>query len=116
MPELLKLGVPAETELIANTAYSYRIKPGAVVLPGTEPCGVSMEAWSATEGGAPYLYDFSFGYGDVDFYNIAETHAAGEQFMIKVVKDELGGLASPDSGKWGGSKVRQMMKRPIPAK
>jgi len=115
MPELLKLGLPADTPLKSTRAYSYRVRPGAVVLPGIAPSGVSMEAWSRTEGGAPFLYDFSFGYSDLDFYAVASTHAAGEQFMIKVLKDELGALASPDSGKWGGSKVRQMMNRPVPA-
>jgi len=116
MPELLKLGLPADTVLLGNKAFSYRIKPGEVVLPGTEPCGVSMEAWSTTEGGAPYLYDFSFGYGDLDFYAIAETHSAGEQFMIKVVQGELSALGGPDGEKWGGSKVRKLMNRPVPAK
>lgn len=116
MPELLKLGLPADTALLGIKAFSYRIRPGEVVLPGTEPCGVSMEAWSATEGGAPYLYDFSFGYGDLDFYAIAETHTAGEQFMIQVVQGELRGMGGPDGEKWGGSKVRKLMNRPVPAK
>lgn len=114
MPELLKLGLPADTQLPSTKAFSYRIRPGAVVLPGTEPCGISMEAWSRSEGGAPFLYDFSFGYSDLDFYAVAATHAAGEQFMEKVLKQELSSLTSADSGKWGGSKVRQMMNRPIP--
>ena len=91
------------------------MRPGAVVLAGTAPCGVSMEAWSRTEGGKPFLYDFSFGYGDLDFYASAETHASGEAFMEKVVKGELAGLVASDSGKWGGSKVRQLMNRPIAA-
>jgi hypothetical protein len=116
MPELLKLGLPAETALPGTKAFSYRIRPGQVVLPGTEPCGVSMEAWSTTEGGAPHLYDFSFGYGDLDFYAIAETHGAGEQFMTKVVQGELWGLAGTGSEKWVGSKVRQLMNRPVLAK
>lgn len=115
MPELLKLGVAPDAALVSSKAYSYRVRPGAVVLPGTEPCGVSMEAWAATQGGAPYLYDFSFGYGDLDFYGIANIHAAGEQFMIKVIKEDLSGLIAADSGKWGGSKVRQLFKRAIPA-
>jgi hypothetical protein len=115
MPELTKLGLAADTALVSTKAYSYRIRPGAVVLPGTAPCGISMEAWSRTEGGAPFLYDFSFGYSDLDFYAVAETHAAGEQFMQKVLKEELSSLTSPDSGKWGGSKVRQMMNRPVAA-
>lgn len=116
MPELLNLGLPADTVLTGKKAYSYRIKPGAIVLPGIEPSGVSMEAWSATEGGTPYLYDFSFGYGDVDFYAVGPTHAAGEQFMIKVIQGEMSALGGPESDKWGGSKVRKLMNRPVTAK
>ena len=115
MPELLKLGLPGTTKLVGTKAWSYRVRPGAVVLPGTEPCDVSMEGWAAKEGGAPYLYDFSYGYGDLDFYAIAETHAAGEQFLLKVVMGELSGLGMADGAKWGGSKVRKLMNRPIPA-
>lgn len=114
MPELLNVGLPADTALKSTRAYSYRVHPGAVVLPGIAPAVISMEAWSRTEGGAAFLYDFSFGYGDLDYYTAGAIHAAGERFMIKVMKDELGTLASPDSGKWGGSKVRQLMNRPIP--
>lgn len=116
MPELLKLGLSATTKLVGTKAWSTRVRPGAVVLTGTEPCGVSMEGWAAKEGGAPYLYDFSYGYGDLDFYNIAEVHAAGEQFLLKVVMGELSSLAMPDGGKWGGSKVRKLMNRPVTAK
>lgn len=115
MPELLNLGLPADTALVSTKAYSYRIRPGHVLLPGTEPCGISMEAWSRTEGGKPFLMDFSFGYGDLDFYAVGDVHKAGEEFMAKVIKQELGALMAPDSGNWGGSKVRQMMNRPVPA-
>lgn len=64
MPELLKLGLPAGTKLVGTKAYTYRVKPGAILLPGTEPCGISMEAWAHKDGGKPFLMDFSFGYGD----------------------------------------------------
>jgi len=115
MPELLKLGLPPSTKLTGTKAWSYRVRPGAVVLPGTEPCGVSMEGWAAKEGGAPYLYDFSFGYGDLDFYKIDETHAVGERFLVKVLQGEMAGVAMPDGEKFGGSKVRKLMNRPISA-
>ena len=72
VPELLTLGIPADAKLVDHKAYTYRVKPGAIVLPGTEPCGVSMEAFAEKEGGAPYLYDFSYGYSDLYFYDIAE--------------------------------------------
>jgi len=116
MPELLKLGLPGTTKLTGTKAWSYRVRPGAVVLPGTEPCGVSMEGWAATEGGAPTLYDFSFGYGDLDFYAVAETHAVGERFLVKVLQGEMAKVAMPDGEKFGGSKVRKLMNRPLPAK
>jgi hypothetical protein len=113
MPELLKLGLAAETKLVSTKAFSYRIRPGYVVLPGTEPCGVSMEAWSTKNGEAPYLFDFSFGYDDVEFYGNEKIHAAGEAFLLKVLGDELKEWAMPDGEKWGGSKVRKLMNRPI---
>ena len=113
MPELLKLGLPAATKLVSTKAFSYRIRPGYVVLPGTEPCGVSMEAWCAKEGDKPYLFDFSFGYDDVEFYGNDKIHAAGEAFMEKVINGELKDLAAPNGEKWGGSKVRSLMNRPI---
>lgn len=114
MPELLALGLPPQTKLVSTKAWSYRVRPGYVVLPGTEPCGVSMEAWAAKEGGKPYLYDFSYGYEDVDFYGSDAIHAAGEAFLQKVLCGELKDLGMPDGEKWGGSKVRKVMNRPIP--
>ena len=113
MPELLALGLPAHTKLVNNIAYSYRVKPGAVILPGVGACGVSMEAWSKTKGGAPYLYDFSYGYGGVDFYAVGEAHEAGERFMEAVFGDQLYGWNPANGEKWGGSKVRYLMNRPM---
>jgi hypothetical protein len=113
MPELLKLGLPAATKLVGKKAYTYRVKPGAVVLPGTEPCGISMEAWAHKDGGKPFLIDFSYGYGDLDFYESKEVHVAGEAFMLKVINGELKDLLMPNSGTFGGSKVRVLMNRPI---
>lgn len=114
MPELLRLGLPAATKLAGTKAWSYQVHPGAVVLPGVKPCGVSMEGWAAKEGGAPYVYDLSYRCGDLDFYAAAESHAAGERVLLEVVMDDLSGLAVSDSGMWGGSKVRRLMNRPVP--
>ncbi len=113
MPELLKLGLPAGTKLVGTKAYTYRVKPGAILLPGTEPCGISMEAWAHKDGGKPFLMDFSFGYGDLDFYESREVHGAGEAFMLKVINGELKNFLMPSSGSFGGSKVRVLMNRPI---
>jgi hypothetical protein len=113
MPALLKLGLPGDTKLVSNKAYSYRVRPGFVVLPGTEPCGVSMEGWAMKEDGPIFLYDFSYGYEGFTLYENPETHLQGELFMQKVLQTELADLALADGGKWGGSKVRVFMKRPI---
>ena len=113
MPELLKLGLPGTTPLVSSKAYSYRVRPGYVVLPGTEPCGVSMEGWATKEDGPIFLYDFSFGYDGFTAYENPQTHLQGELFLEKVLHGGLAGLALADDGKWGGSKVRVFMKRPI---
>jgi hypothetical protein len=113
LPELLKLGLAADTKLISNKAYSYRVRPGYVVLPGTEPCGISMEGWALKEDGPIFLYDFSYGYEGFTLYEKPETHIQGESFMSKVLNGDLAGLALTDDGKWGGSKVRVFLKRPI---
>jgi hypothetical protein len=113
MPELQKLGLPATTPLVSSKAYSYRVRPGYVVLPGTEPCGVSMEGWALKEDGPIFLYDFSFGYEGFTAYENPQTHLQGELFLEKVLHGGLAGLALADDGKWGGSKVRVFMKRPI---
>jgi len=113
MPELLKLGLPETTQLVGKKAYTYRVKPGSVVLPGTEPCGISMEAWAHKQGGKPFLVDFSFGYGDLDFYDAKEIHVAGEAYMQKVILGEMKDLLMPNCGAFGGSKVRVLMNRPI---
>lgn len=115
VPELLSAGVPADAKLVGKKSFTYRVKPGAVVLPGTDPCGVSMEAFAEKEGGAPFLWDFSYAYSDVYFYDIAQVHAAGEQFLLKVLHGDLKELAIPEAEKWGGSKVRKIWNRPIVA-
>jgi hypothetical protein len=115
VPELLALGVPADAKLVGKKSFTYRVKPGAVVLPGTDPCGVSMEAFAEKEGGTPFLWDFSYGYGDLYFYDIAQVHAAGEQFLLKVLHGDLKELAIPEAEKWGGSKVRKIWNRPLVA-
>jgi len=74
-----------------------------------------MEAFAEKAGGAPYLYDFSYGYGDLYFYDIAQVHEAGEKFLTKVLHGELAAIAMPESEKWGGSKVRKLMNRPLTA-
>ena len=114
VPELLSLGLSADTILIASKVFSDRIRPGTLTLPRTGAATISLQAWRAAPGGTPFLYEVSFGYGDVDFYNVADTHATAERFMTDVMRDELGKLGGPATWKWGGSKVRQLMNRPLP--
>ena len=116
VPELLGLGLSADTILGGTKAFSERIKPGKLSLPGVAASGISIEAWSAAAGGAPYLFELSFGYGGIDFYAAGETHAAAERFMTDVIGEELGALAGPESGRWAGSKVRKLMNRPVSRK
>lgn len=113
MPELLALGRPADTPLVETKVYTYKVKPGDLVLPEVGPCAIEMEAWSSADGAAPYLFDISYGYDGVGLYTAQKAHAAGEQFMLEVMQGELGGLVGADGDKWGGSKVRKVMKRPI---
>ena len=82
-------------------------------LPGLDrPLSVSMEAWSRTEGGAPFVYDFSFGY-DGDFSRQIEAHKAGEKLM-QALNARLGEkLAMKDVHRWLGSKVRVLLDQPL---
>ncbi len=113
VPELATLGLPAGTRLVGTRAYSVRVKPGAVELAGTDDCGFSFEGWSTKPGEAPYLYDISMGYGDIDFYDSAALHEASERFFQQVIAGELADLAMAQPEKWGGSKVRKLMNRPL---
>ncbi len=113
MPELLKLGLPPGTRLITTRAYAVKVKPGQLVLPGAGAFPVSMEAWSRTEGGEIVLLDLSYR-SEGGYYQNATAHRAAERFMVEVLYRELKDLAGPDAGKWGGSKVRVLLNRPLP--
>jgi phosphohistidine phosphatase SixA len=115
VPELLRLGLPPETKLVGRRLYAVRARPGAVGLPGVEPCRVSMEAWSAAPGGEVTLLDVSYGYSDVDFRAASATHAAGERFFMRVFQQGLSSLAAAGDERWVGSKVRKLMNRPVDA-
>lgn len=113
VPELLELGLPDDTKLVAHAAYDMRCRPGHIELPGlADSVEISMEGWSRTEGGKPFVYDFSFGYNG-DFTKQVEAHKSGEQLM-KTLQTKLGGnLAMEDVHKWIGSKVRVFLNQPI---
>lgn len=113
VPELLKLGLPADTKLYAFPAFGVRCRPGYIKLDGLEqPLAVSMEAWSRTEGGAPFVYDYSFGY-DGDFSQQAEAHKAGEGFMLALYKKLGDSLGVQNAWRWNGSKVRMLLNQPL---
>jgi hypothetical protein len=112
MPELLKLGLPPSTQLVATKVYALSTKPGELAFPGTEPAPVALEAWSRTAGGEIFLFDFSFRFKG-DYYTSPVSSKAAEQFMTKVLYGDLKATTLPSSGRWGGSKVRALMNRPV---
>ena len=106
VPELLKLGLPADTKLVAYPAFGVRCRPGFVQLPGLDrPVAFSMESWSRTPDGPPVVYDFSFAY-EGDYAKMAEVHKAAEKFTLALYKDLNDRLGFKDTWRWGGSKVR----------
>jgi len=115
MPELLGLGLPADTAMAGVKVYSWSVKPGAIALPGIKASGVTLEAWSKAENGVPEIYDFSFGY-KAGASHAAATRAAAEQFMVKVLQAGLAEGRGPEDDPWGGSKVRRLMNRPVTAR
>ena len=116
VPELLGLGLPADTALAGVKVFSWSVKPGAIALPGIKPSGVTMEAWSKAENGVPEIFDLSFGYKTGDSHAAAQTRAAAEQFMVKVLQAGLSEWRGPADDPWGGSKVRRLMDRPVAAR
>ncbi len=112
MPELLKLGLPASTRLVSTKVYALQVKAGSLTAPGVDPLPVSMEGWSRTEGGPIFLFDLSYRLAG-SYYQGAASHEAAERFMTQVLGGELKDLNLPTSGRWGGSKVRALLNRPL---
>lgn len=111
-PFLLKLGLPANTKLVAYPAFGTRCRPGFIALPGLDkPVAVSMEAWARTDGGAPFVYDYSYGY-DGDFDKMTATHAAGEDLLTALYKELNPSMGFENPARWGGSKVRVLLGQP----
>lgn len=113
MPELASLGLALDTPLRATRVYAVRAKPGTVTLPGAGRRTVTMEGWSTGPDDLPFLYDVSLGYGPLGFYTSPELHEAGERWLLEALNGELKALALPGADRWGGSKVRRLMNRPI---
>jgi hypothetical protein len=113
MPELLKLGLPATTQLVSTKVNSFHAKPGQLVVPGTESFPIALEGWSRKDGGPVFLYELSFRYDGLDYYSSPAANTTGEAFLIKALHGGLKDLALPQSGRWGGSKVRLLMNRPL---
>ena len=111
-PFLLKLGLPATTRLVPHPAFGTRCRPGFISLPGLEkPVAVSMEAWARTEGGAPFVYDYSYGY-DGDFDKMTATHVAAEDFLQALYRELGPSIGFSNAADWGGSKVRVLLQQP----
>lgn len=112
VPHLGTLGLNPETQLSGTGAYSIRMKPGVVILPGMPfPAGISMEAWLPVESGeAAFVYDFSFGYPTGDYYDMSETHTAAEHFIQKMYQKLDKNIGLPGNDRWRGSKAAYLRK------
>ena len=109
-PALLKLGLPADTKLVAQRAYGYKVKPGKLHLDG-DKVKLEIEAWASGKDGPVYVAEVSFAIDTPDFYAMAKTHASAERFLLALGKDAAD-LAFPDAPKWLGSKVRVLLNLP----
>ncbi len=107
IPHLETLGLDPKSRMEGVGAYSIRMKPGFVHLPGMPfPAGISMEAWLPVESGEnAMVYDFSYGYPTGDYYDMEETHTFAEKMMQKLYKTLDKEIGLPDNPKWRGSKV-----------
>jgi hypothetical protein len=112
MPELLKLGLPPTTQLVSTKVYAFSTKAGELAFPGTGAAPVALEAWSRTPGGEIFLFDLAYRFKG-DYYANSASEKAAEQFMTGVLYGDLKTLTLPGSGRWGGSKVRALMNRPV---
>lgn len=112
VPELAKLGLPADTKLIAYSAYGVRCRPGFVQFPGLEkPVAVSMESWARGPHTAPFVYDYSFGYDGL-YDKMAEAHKIAEKFTLALYAElntKLG--LGAEAIKWNGSKARLLLNQ-----
>ncbi|MBR5878074.1 MAG: hypothetical protein IKY91_00890, partial [Akkermansia sp.] len=114
IPELKTLGLKPDTKLIAYTAFGMRCRPGLIEISGLEhPAVITMEAWARTEGGNPFVYDFSFGYHG-DFTSMQATHEAVEKAMQALYDGLNGKLGLPNAERYVGSKVRVLLNQPLP--
>ncbi|MBL7671707.1 MAG: hypothetical protein JNM39_14570 [Bdellovibrionaceae bacterium] len=115
VPELLEINkkIDTKTSLKSSKAYAARIVPGSIKFPDLGESPVYIEAWSKSQGEKPFVIDFSFGYETPEYYHSEDIQTAGEEFMLTVVRNGLEALIDKDSAKFGGSKVRLMMNRPI---
>ncbi|MGS0680652.1 hypothetical protein ACVBIL_05780 [Shewanella sp. 125m-7] len=112
VPQLETLGLDPSIPLEGVGAYSVRMKPGFMILPGLPfPAGISMEAWLPIEGGEhAFVYDFSFGYPTGDYYDMAETHITAEKFMQKMYAQMDSEIGLPKNSVWRGSKTTYLRK------
>ncbi len=113
LPELGSLGVPAQTALSAHEVYVSRVQPGEVLIPGLrEPRDITIEAWSHTPGGEPFVTDISFDYDAGDVLN-ANAHTAAQQALLKLNEHFSSAHPLPEAKKFLGSKVRVLLKKPV---
>ena len=114
VPELKASGLKPDCKLIAYTAFGTRCRPGVIEIPGLErPAEISMEAWARTEGGKPFVYDFSFGYGGA-FTAMQATHEVVEKAMQALCSELNAKLGLPNAERYVGSKVRVFLNQALP--
>ncbi|MEN8140898.1 MAG: hypothetical protein ABFR97_06695 [Thermodesulfobacteriota bacterium] len=119
IPHLETLGISPKAKLTGIGAYSIRMKPGFVHLPGMPfPATISMEAWLPVDGESKeaFVYDFSYGFPTGDYYDMAATHSYAESMMQKLYKQLDKEMGLPSNAKWRGSKASYLRQGVKPAK
>ncbi len=112
MPELLELGLPAETHLKAAKAYSINMRPGVLALEISQSntiwAKISLESWSSEPDGPAFLYEVSFRSRTKDFYADGPLHARGEGIAQKLFCGALARITVPGDA---ASKAQNLMSR-----
>ena len=106
-PELLNMGIPADTKLVPVTGYSTQVKFGSFKLPGDDEAKMDIELWSRTPGGKPFVAEIAFETEQDEGYATSPAQMkAAEEFFLKVFAKGLKNQTMPDGSQFMGSKVR----------
>ncbi len=113
-PDLLTVGLPADTRLEPKTAFGYKVAPGILKLDGGVEVEIEMEGWAASWDGPVYLGEVSFSLDSPDYYAMPETHAAAERFLQFCLGRDGAELKLGNGERWAGSKVLFLLNLPNP--